>query len=278
MTSVIADRGDIDTDLVQAANGLQAVDQAIANLYRKFGDDTPDREDYLALEDERDEHIATLVTVRAESMTGIEAKSVCVRLRTLIECSQHQQVAVSLADDLIKLGPRSIAEPLLAAADGEIVAAGEKFERMLGEYLDARFIWAPLAREASAKTNAKFEGAAKWKGPTKDDPKWAFHSHALRENGCEEASKRLCEIATAMDELADDIRDGRTESIGGLRAKMLVAIWTSLPIRASHDGEWSFEDGYSYGAVFEAAIAVTGLSGMFESVDSRLMADRSEAA
>jgi hypothetical protein len=111
------DQAALDIDLVQAADDLQAADRAIGDLCKKFGDDADSREDYLALEDRRNEHIATLVTVRAKSMTGIEAKAVCVRLRELIEdYTQHQQVAVSLADDLVQLGPQSIIRPLLAAA------------------------------------------------------------------------------------------------------------------------------------------------------------------
>jgi hypothetical protein len=127
----------VDSDLVQAAHDLQAVDQAIANLYDKFGDDADSREDYLALEDRRNENIATLITVPAKSMIGIEAKAVCVRLKTLIEdYDQHQQVAVSLTDDLVQLGPQAITQPLLAVVDAEIVAAGEKFEPPVRQILD----------------------------------------------------------------------------------------------------------------------------------------------
>jgi hypothetical protein len=51
----------------------------------------------------RNENIATLVSVPATSAPGIQAKASALRLRTMIEdWDQHQQIAVSLADDLVK--------------------------------------------------------------------------------------------------------------------------------------------------------------------------------
>jgi hypothetical protein len=103
MPSAIAN--ETDAALVQAAFGLQAADQAINHLCKKFGDDADDREDYLELEYRRNEHIATLITVPARSTAGVQAKAASVRLRALIEdYDQHQQVAVSLADDLVARG------------------------------------------------------------------------------------------------------------------------------------------------------------------------------
>jgi hypothetical protein len=94
---------EIDAVLVQAALAMRAADRGISDLHDKFGDDADSREDYSSLEDRRNENIATLVTVPAKSIAGIQAKAVCVRLRTLIEdYDQHQQVAVSLADDLVQ--------------------------------------------------------------------------------------------------------------------------------------------------------------------------------
>jgi hypothetical protein len=112
-STAAADQSTLDAELVQAVHDLQAADRGISDLHDRFGDDADSREDYSALEDRRNEHIATLITVPAKSMTGIQVKAVCVRWRTLIEdYDQHQQVAVSLADDLVQLGP--IPEALLA--------------------------------------------------------------------------------------------------------------------------------------------------------------------
>jgi hypothetical protein len=104
-STIAADPSGIDAELVQATFGLQAADQALSDFIKKYGDDAVDREDYLAMEDTRNEHIATLITVPAQSATGVQAKAACVRLRALIEdFDQHQQVAVSLADDIVERG------------------------------------------------------------------------------------------------------------------------------------------------------------------------------
>jgi hypothetical protein len=111
--------------LVQSAFGLQAADQALSDLIKKYDDEADSREDYLTMEVTRNEHIATLVTVPARSSTGIQAKAVVLRLRAMIEdYTQHQQIAVSLADDIVQLGDQAITQALLAAADAEVIAAG----------------------------------------------------------------------------------------------------------------------------------------------------------
>jgi hypothetical protein len=268
LTSITAaDRGALDAELVQAAQDIQAVDQAIKNMHGKFGDDADSREDYLALEDERNEHIATLITVRAKSMAGIEAKAVCVRLRTLIEdYDQHQQVAVSLADDLVQLGPQSITQPLLAAADAEIVAAGERFEPLLGKYLPARFEWARLSRAARAEATAKFGddySSDGWSKPSAgSSPGTAFLMGAHKRNGSVRASAAMMALHEEMRSFAETIRNADVASIAGLRAKTLVAIWDYQPLCADHEGGFEFDNEESHPSLFYAAVAVTGLSAM----------------
>jgi hypothetical protein len=276
------DQGALDIDLVQAAHDLQAVDQAIGNLCRKFGDDADSREDYLALEDRRNEHIATLITVPAKSMTGIQAKAVCVRLRALIEdYSQHQQVAVSLADDLVQLGPQAIIQPLLATGDAEIVAAGDKFEPLLGKYLTAKFEWAGLSRAAHAEAMAKFGddySSDGWAKPLPGtSPGTAFLHEAHKRNGCDRASSAVHALYEEMEPFAETIRDADVTSIAGLRAKTLVAIWESLPMCAKHEGVFCLEDERSHWSLFSGAIAVTGLSNMVDALQNELQLDASAA-
>jgi hypothetical protein len=96
----------IDGDLSRALKDLELTEAALSGLISTFGDDADERADYLGLEAKRNEHIATLITVSASSMAGIQAKAGALRLKTMIEDhDQHQQIAVSLADDLIALGP-----------------------------------------------------------------------------------------------------------------------------------------------------------------------------
>jgi hypothetical protein len=170
-----------------------------------------------------------------------------------------------------------IASPSLAAiaADGpdaEIIEAGKAFEPLLTKYLDVRFIWMRLAREGHAEMEANFP-VDDFEGPTGLDPKWIFHSQVLERNGCKTASDQLSAIYEEMEPLADLIRESGTETIEGLRAKTLVAIWDCQPICATHDGCFSFDNPESHWSLFSAAVAVTGLSDMVSAIDIRLQAD-----
>jgi hypothetical protein len=94
----------IDSALVHAAQDLEAADQTLDDLHRKYGDDADSREDYLALAARRLENIATLINTSAHSVAGIRAKTAAVRLRSIVEnYDQHRRIAVSLADDLVRL-------------------------------------------------------------------------------------------------------------------------------------------------------------------------------
>ena len=104
-----ASAGADDGALRLAFENLVATDAAIAGLYKAFGDDADSREDYADLEEKRDECIATLIDVSASSMAGIQAKAAALRLKAMIEdYDRHQQIAVSLADDLVCLDHQAI--------------------------------------------------------------------------------------------------------------------------------------------------------------------------
>jgi hypothetical protein len=107
MTSSLVDAA--DCNLHQAADDLAATDLAIAAIFKTFGDDAEDREDYLKLEDQRNDCIAILIEVQATSMRGIQAKAAALRLKTMIDdYDQHQQIAVSRADDLVRPDSQAI--------------------------------------------------------------------------------------------------------------------------------------------------------------------------
>jgi hypothetical protein len=105
-----------DAELVNASCDLAAIDQVFEDLYRKHG-----RDAYSSpLGVRRNENIATLITIQAKSAAGIHAKAASLQLRAMIaDQDQHQQIAVSLADDLvggIPLAALAAAAPAHAAA------------------------------------------------------------------------------------------------------------------------------------------------------------------
>jgi hypothetical protein len=117
----------VDGELRQAFDDLVATDLALSSLHKAFGDDADSRDEYMKFEERRDDIIATLIGVPALSMAGVQAKASALRHKVMIEdFDRHQQIAVSLADDLIALGPAGITEPNVAAADGELIALGER--------------------------------------------------------------------------------------------------------------------------------------------------------
>jgi hypothetical protein len=99
----------VDGELCRALEDLVAIDFAIDRLHKAFGDDADSRDDYRDLSEKRNDCIATLIEVPASSMVGIQAKAAALRLDRMFEdFEQHQQIAVSLADDLAGLGPTAM--------------------------------------------------------------------------------------------------------------------------------------------------------------------------
>jgi hypothetical protein len=95
----------VDGELRQSSNDIVEIDAAIDRLQKKYGDAADSRDDYHELEARRDDAIVTLIRVPASSMVGIKAKASALQLDRLFEdYEMHQQVALSLAEDLIALG------------------------------------------------------------------------------------------------------------------------------------------------------------------------------
>jgi hypothetical protein len=95
---------EVDGALMHASCDLTVVDLAITGLYSKYGADADGRDDYLAIEQQRDENIEILSTVPAKSWDGIWAKAAALRSRRTIEDERALAIAASLADDIIALG------------------------------------------------------------------------------------------------------------------------------------------------------------------------------
>lgn len=119
VSPALASPDEADRELVQAAALLSATDEAIERMHQDHAasgaiGDADEKPEYAALEDSRDEHIATLITVPATSSAGIRAKATAIRsTRTIEDYDQHQQIAVSLADDLVDGGVGPIVDDIV---------------------------------------------------------------------------------------------------------------------------------------------------------------------
>ena len=109
-----------------------------------------------------------------------------------------------------------IKQMMSTATDAELIALGERFEKILLEYVDAWLAWAPLMRAARAEAEADI----------------ATLTAAIQRNGCDAAQARMSELERDMQPLAEEIIAAPATSLGGLRAKALVALWEALPAHA----------------------------------------------
>jgi hypothetical protein len=125
----------------------------------------------------------------------------------------------------------------MSTADAALIGLGERFEKRLLEYMDAWLAWAPLMRAARAEAESDLAG----------------FSVAIQRNGCDAAQARMSELEDDMQPLAEEIIAAPATSLGGLRAKALVALWEALPASAFHHGAFEFRDDsmYASGAVAE---------------------------
>jgi hypothetical protein len=170
------------------------------------------------------------------------------------------------------------ATPAIASqSDIEIITAGQKFEGLFTKYMPAWFEWARLAREAKAETKAKFGAdysAPAWREPLPGkSPAQLFLHNALVSNGADRAGDAIDALDQEMELIAQYIRDEEIESLAGLRAKALVAIWDSRPTCASHSGGLNFENEWSLYSLMTGVIAVTGLSDLFGAFVERVEGD-----
>jgi len=141
------------------------------------------------------------------------------------------------------------------ATDAELIALGDRFEKLLLEQMDAWLVWAPRMRAALAEVRDNTAALAV----------------AIQRNGCDVAQARMSELERDMQPLAEEIIAAPATSLGGLRAKALVALWEALPDHASHEGAFDFPDASR--SLFDAVAEMTGLTPMVRDIEARLAAD-----
>jgi hypothetical protein len=92
---------------------------------------------------------------------------------------------------------------------------------------------------------------------------------AIQRNGCDVAQDRMSGLERDMQPLAEEIL--AAASLGGLRAKALLALWEALPDHAPHKGAFNFPDASR--SLFDAVAEMTGLTPMVRELEARLAAD-----
>ncbi len=144
------------------------------------------------------------------------------------------------------------------ATDAELTALGEQLERLLRVYMDAWLQWAPRMRAAHAEARDNTSALAV----------------AIQRTRCDAAQARMSELERDMQPLAEEIIAAPATSLGGLRAKALVALWEALPAHAFHHVAFEFrDDGEASRSLFDAVAGMTGLTPLVRELEARLEAD-----
>jgi len=149
--------------------------------------------------------------------------------------------------------PIAAAVPAAAAhtIDAELLELGSRFEPLVDRYYVARKRWAPLLTSAHAEHHREF--GTEW------SPESSAALHASCERfGVDAASEELSAVYEEMEPLAEAINASPVNSIEGLRAKALVALWEVAPLGAA-ETEFSFDDAYPFQQLFTAVAELCGL-------------------
>src|SRR5262249_48403129 len=117
--------------------------------------------------------------------------------------------------------------------------------------------WAPLMRAARAEAEADI----------------ATLTAAIQRNGCDAAQARMSELERDMQLLAEEIIAAPATSLGGLRAKALVAPREALQAHAFHHGAFEFRDDGASRSLFDAVAVMTGTMPLVRELEGRLAAD-----
>jgi hypothetical protein len=102
--------------------------------------------------------------------------------------------------------------PMSTATDATLIALGERFEKLLLEHMDAWLTWAPRMRAARAEVEGNTASLAV----------------AIQRTGCDVVQAHMSELERDMQPLAEEIIAAPATSLGGLRAKALVALWAMV--------------------------------------------------
>src|SRR6266404_4141183 len=147
---------------------------------------------------------------------------------------------------------------MTTATDVELIELGERFEKLLLEHMDAWLEWAPRMRAVHAEVRDNMAALAV----------------AIQRTGCDVAQARMSELERDMQPLPEEIIAAPATSLGGLRAKALVALWEALPAHAFHHGAFEFRDnGEASRSLFEAVAMMTGLMPLVRELEARVAAD-----
>jgi hypothetical protein len=166
--------------------------------------------------------------------------------------------------------PKAPRKPKATALEREakIFEASLIIERMLPAYVELHRLWAKGSGEAHAYVNANFSQEERWTGP-RSPASLALRS-ILKTSGADAAQQARNALHRKIAPIARMIESAPAETLAGLRAKTVAAMWECMPGCPEHEG-FDFQDAPpTFEMLFRACIRQTGLSKLAADLESRL--------
>lgn len=153
-----------------------------------------------------------------------------------------------------------------APLDTKIFAAGKTIEALLPAYVELLRTWAKGSSQAHAYCDANFSREERMAG---EGPATAALYSIYESTGAGTADKAMGVLHRRMLRLADAIERSPAETIGGLQAKTLAAIFQCVSGIGGHSG-FDFDNPNVLEMLFRACVRVTGLSELVTELKSKL--------
>jgi hypothetical protein len=181
-----------------------------------------------------------------------------------------QAAGVAAGGAAIGAGLPLPAPPTAAAhtLDAGLIELGAKLEPLVDQYYVARKRWARAMAEAHAERDHQFGPPAERDYRDTPEITAAWNATCARV-GLDETSDNLSAAYESMEALMEAINAAPVNSIEGLRAKALVALYEIAP-GDCWGTEFSFDDAYSFQQLFTAVAELCGLSGKLAATGYKL--------
>jgi hypothetical protein len=183
----------------------------------------------------------------------------------------HSRKAPSLtfvAGTAVSPAPRKRRPP--TDREAQAIAAGKIIEAILPAYVELHRAWAKGSSQAHTYGDANFTEEQRYEGSegvAHKALKAICHS-----TGADLAQKGMSAIFPKIAALTRQIHRAPVQTIDGLRAKALAALWECIPAIGS-DRSFDFTDERTFEMLFRACLSVTGLSVSGAAIEKRLQLD-----
>jgi hypothetical protein len=156
----------------------------------------------------------------------------------------------------------------VSSLDTELIELGAQLEPLVDQYYAASKIWAHSLVASHAERDRRF-GTPEERG-YRDTPEiTAAISEIHVRSGYDVASDNLQAAYDDMELLMETINAAPVNSIEGLRAKALVALYEIAPSDC-RSSKFSFEDSHAFQQLFTAVADLCGLNGKLAATGYKL--------